>query len=68
MSCRGDHFLMIHGRFITSNEKFYLFNMYAPCDRSAKQTLWTTLSARLQSLGNRNVCLNDIVYRVLLKI
>ena len=57
MSCRGDHFLMIHGRFITTNEEFYLFNVYAPCDRGAKQTLWTSLSSRLLSMGSRNVCL-----------
>jgi len=57
MSCRGDHFLMIHGRFIKSNEEFYLFNVYGPCDRSAKQTLWTFLSSRLLSMGSRNVCL-----------
>jgi exonuclease III len=57
MSCRGDHFLMIHGRFITSNEEFYLFNVYAQCDRSAKQILWTNLTARVLSLGNHNVCL-----------
>jgi exonuclease III len=51
-SSRGDHFLSIHGRFIKSNAEFYLFNVYAPCDQRAKQTLWTSLSARLQSLGS----------------
>jgi exonuclease III len=48
---------MIHGRFINSNEDFYIFNVYAPCDRSAKQVLWNSLSSRLLSLGNRKVCL-----------
>ncbi|XP_024628654.1 DNA-(apurinic or apyrimidinic site) endonuclease-like [Medicago truncatula] len=56
-SCRGDNFLLIHGRFIKSNEEFYLFNVYAPCDRFAKQALWTSLSSRLLSLGSLNVCL-----------
>jgi len=57
MSCRGDHFLMIHGRFIKSNEEFYLFNVHAPCDRIPKQALWTSLSSRLLSMGSLNVCL-----------
>ena len=56
-SSRGDHFLLIHGRFIKSNAEFYLFNVYALCDQRAKQTLWTSLSARLHTLGNCNVCL-----------
>ena len=57
LTVRGEHFLMIHGRFIKSNEKFYIFNVYAPCDRSAKQALWTSLSSRLLTLGSRKVCL-----------
>ena len=56
-SSRGDHFLLIHGRFIKSNVEFHLFNVYCPCDQRAKQTLWTSLSARLQSLDSCNVCL-----------
>jgi exonuclease III len=34
LTVRGEHFLMIHGKFINSNEDFYIFNVYAPCDRS----------------------------------
>jgi len=49
--------MMIHGRFIKSNEEFYLFNVYAPCDRITKQALWTSLSSRLLSMGRLNVCL-----------
>jgi len=56
-SVRGDRFLMIHGRFIKSNDEFYLFNLYAPCDQRAKQALWDSLAACLHSLGSRNVCL-----------
>jgi hypothetical protein len=26
-----DHVLIIHGRFIDSNDEFYLFTIYAPC-------------------------------------
>jgi len=57
VSLRGDHFLMIHGRFIKSNDEFYLFNVYVHCDQRAKHALWNSLAARLLSLGNRNVCL-----------
>lgn len=53
---RGAHFLMIHGRFIKTNEDFYIVNVYAPCNRSAQQVLWNLLSARLLSLGNNKVC------------
>lgn len=56
-SSRGDNFLCIHGKFIKSNVEFYLFNVYAACDKRAKQTLWTSLSTRLHSLVNCNVCL-----------
>jgi hypothetical protein len=49
--------LLIHARFLKSNVEFHLFNVYAPCDQRAKRTLWTSLSARLQSLGSCNVCL-----------
>ena len=56
-SFRGYHYLLIHGRFIKSNIEIHLFNVYAPCDQRAKQTLWTSLCARLQSLGSCNVCL-----------
>jgi len=33
------HVLIIHGRFINNNEEFYLFNIYAPFDKRAKQLL-----------------------------
>jgi len=46
-SVSGEHFLMIHGRFLKSNEEFYLFNVYVPCDQRAKHVLWNSLSLRL---------------------
>ena len=55
-SVSGDHFLMIHGRFIKSSEEFYLFNVYAPCDYSAKQVFWSSLSAQLELIGGQKVC------------
>lgn len=51
-----DHVLSTHGRFIKSNEEFFLFNVYAPCDYGAHQLLWDTLSTRLQVLRGKNVC------------
>ena len=56
-SVRGDSFLMIHDRFVKSNDDFYLCNVYAPCDQRAKQMLWTSLSARLHLLGPAKVCI-----------
>jgi len=50
------HVLQIHGRFIQTNEEFYLFNIYAPCDVRAKHELWVSLSARLQVLRGKKVC------------
>lgn len=56
--------LIIHGRFIKSNEEFYLFNIYAPCDVLAKKLLWDTLTPRLQQLRGKKVCVcgdfNDV--------
>ncbi|MCH89856.1 endonuclease/exonuclease/phosphatase family protein, partial [Trifolium medium] len=34
-----------------SEEEFYLFNIYAPCENNAKQLLWDSLTGRLQQLG-----------------
>jgi exonuclease III len=51
-----NHGLMIHGRFLQSNEEFYLFNIYVPCENSAKQVLWDSLLVRLQQLGGKNLC------------
>jgi len=52
-----EHVLYIQGRFIRTNEEFYLFNIYAPCELHAKQALWGSLSTRLQLLSGANVCL-----------
>lgn len=52
-----EHVLIIHGRFIDSNEEFYLLNIYAPCDNGAKQLLWNSLSVYLHRLVGNNICL-----------
>jgi len=56
VSC--EHTLIIHGRFLKSNEEFYLFNVYAPCDARERKLLWDTLTIveRLQLLRGRKVC------------
>jgi hypothetical protein len=53
----GNNYLMIHGKFIKSNEEFYLFNVYAPCDMLANQALRDCLSTRLAVLGDKKVCI-----------
>jgi len=50
-----DNVVMIHGRFVQSNEEFYLLNVYATCDNGAKQLLWDRLSLMLQQLAGKNV-------------
>jgi len=50
------HVLSIHGRFISSNEEFHLFNVYAPCNGNDRQELWESLSSRLQVLRGKKVC------------
>jgi len=52
-----EHALFIQGRFTTTNEEFYLFNIYAPCEPRAKQALWGSLTSRLQLLSGGKVCL-----------
>jgi len=52
-----DNVVMIHGRFVQSNEEFYLLNVYATCDNGAKQLLWDRLSLMLQQLAGKNVCI-----------
>jgi exonuclease III len=51
-----NYVLNIHGRFIRTNEEFYLFNVYAPCEQREKHELWVSLSERLQLLGGKKVC------------
>ncbi|GAU49521.1 hypothetical protein TSUD_407540 [Trifolium subterraneum] len=51
-----DHVLWCHGRFTKSREDFSVANVYAPCDDGAKQGLCESLSALIQSLGRRRVC------------
>jgi exonuclease III len=51
-----DHVLSIHGHFISSNDEFHLFNVYAPCNGNDRQVLWDSLTVRLQALRGKNVC------------
>ena len=46
-----DNVLVIVGRFLTSNELFAAFNVYASCDASSQQILWETISHRLLSFA-----------------
>ena len=51
-----EHVLQIHGRFIQTNDVFYLFNIYTPCDPRASQELWVSMSKKLQMLRGEKVC------------
>jgi hypothetical protein len=51
-----DHMLQVHGRFLKTNEEFYLSNIYAPCAAREKQESWAILSVRLQLLRGAKVC------------
>jgi len=52
-----EHAVMIHGRFVHFNEEFYLVNVYALCDNSAKQLLWDRLALIFQRLSGKNLCI-----------
>ncbi|GAU51099.1 hypothetical protein TSUD_411800 [Trifolium subterraneum] len=54
LSC--EHVLWCHGRFTKNGEEFFVANVYTPCEDGAKQGLWVSLSARIQSLGRRRIC------------
>ncbi|GAU51435.1 hypothetical protein TSUD_413350 [Trifolium subterraneum] len=54
VSC--EHVLWCHGRFTKNGEDFFVANVYAPCEDGAKQGLWVSFSARIQSLGRRRIC------------
>ncbi|GAU39934.1 hypothetical protein TSUD_275360 [Trifolium subterraneum] len=56
LSISRENVLWSHGRFIKSNEEFFLANVYAPCDIRAKQALWDALSDKIQSMGRKRVC------------
>ena len=63
-SSSQEHVLNIHGRLVRTNEEFYLFNIYAPCEPQAKQELWESLLARLQLLSGVKVCVCGDFYVV----
>jgi len=55
-SVSQEHALIIHGRFIKTDDEFFLTNVYASCDIRAKHDLWVSLSTRLFR-WRRKVCL-----------
>jgi exonuclease III len=55
-SVSQDHVLWCHGRFLSSGEEFHVANVHGPCEAGAKQGLWDSLAARLQTLVGKRVC------------
>ncbi|MCI24787.1 endonuclease/exonuclease/phosphatase family protein [Trifolium medium] len=55
-STSREHVLWCHGRFLKSDEEFFLANVYAPCEQGVTQTLWDSLSGRIQLLNGERVC------------
>jgi exonuclease III len=55
-SISRDYVLWCHGRFVKTGEEFLVTNVYAPCDKGAKQGLSDALSTKLQELGGMRVC------------
>lgn len=51
-----DHLLLNHGKFILTDEEFYLINLYAPCDVATQQLLWERLKAQIGNYVGRNLC------------
>jgi len=52
-----EHVLVIVGSFVKTGERFVVFNVYAPCDATRQQALWSNISNRLLSVGDQNVCI-----------
>lgn len=51
-----DHVLGIHGRFVKTGVRFTVLNVYAPCDVNRQQLLWHTISDRMVTLRDVNIC------------
>lgn len=51
------HILIIRGRVINTNQEFIVANVYAPCDMSAKQTLWDRLHSISLLRADINMCI-----------
>ena len=51
-----EHVLAVGGRFLHSLEDFVVFNLYALCDVGSQVVLWGTLSTKLESFTEKNVC------------
>jgi len=49
-----DHVLLIHGRFVESNDEFFQANDYAPCDGAAKKLLWVGQPCSLVIMWKRS--------------
>jgi hypothetical protein len=49
-----EHVLMIHGRFLSSNKEFYLFNVYVLCDDAAKTLSWDSLYVSFEACAGKH--------------
>ncbi|MCI48230.1 endonuclease/exonuclease/phosphatase family protein, partial [Trifolium medium] len=52
-----EHVLWCHGQFTKSGEKFFVENVYAPCDFGVKQELWDSFCADPFVGDEEGVCL-----------
>ena len=48
--------LVIKGRVILTQQDFFIFNLYAPCDSAEKQMLWPRLSDLVSNNGDVSCC------------
>lgn len=53
----GRHWILIKGSIIANNQKFSMFNIYAPQALQAKVELWDFLSSSMQELTEELVCI-----------
>ena len=58
--------LLIVDRFLKTNERFVVINVYAQGDVSRQQSLWDNISIRLVTYAEQNVCacrdFNDVCH------
>jgi len=51
------HVLIIEGRVLATGQEFFIANVYAPCDTSAKQVLWNNISNFILNIGDVSLCI-----------
>jgi len=52
-----DLVILIHGRFVKSNDECFQADVYVPCEGAAKRLLWDRLTVQFGNYVGKNMCL-----------